>query len=191
KIIFSDVEFLKPSKYKFIVKEIVPKPQDPNIKYDLNPAYIDVDVVDTDGILKADVNYLNKTKFTNTFSRDSGRPVDADFKFNVILSGAQLSKGMFEFELRDRKGNTYKAKNEANGDIKFRVNFSNMDIGTHEFKAKQIIPAKAIQYMNYDKKEKTVRVDVSDNGRGGITINVSYLSDNTFYNNYKTSGRIW
>lgn len=191
KIIFSDIEFLKPSKYEFIVKEVIPKPQDANIKYDPDPAYIDVNVVDTDGKLEAEVAYLNKTKFTNIFSKDTGSSADADIKFNVILSGAQLSKEMFEFELKDGKGNTYTAKNEASGDIKFRINFRNIDIGMHEYKVRQIIPAKAIQYMNYDKKEKTVRVNVSDNGRGGLTIYVSCSPDNTFYNNYKTSGRIW
>ncbi len=184
---FSSIELTKPSKYQFIVREIVPNPQDPNIIYDLDPANINVDVSDNNGKLEAEVNYL-KRKFTNRYEEEKDK-IDADLEFNVILTGMQLSKDMFEFELRDSNGQVYKAKNKSDGKIVFNGLTFNKT-GQYNYTIKQIIPDSPIKYMNYDKDSKKVTVNVTGSS-GNLDIEVEYEPDNTFYNKYKFSGRIW
>ena len=189
-IIFSNVQFNKPSKYQFVVREVIPNPQDTNIIYDTVPAYISVDVYDNGGKLEADVNYENKETFVNRYQREESR-TEADLEFKVVLSGMQLSRNMFEFELIDSMGRTYLAKNNSKGDIYFEgINFNS--VGSFEYTVRQKKPDNPISHMNYDEDTKQVIIKVTrDSASGGYGIDVDYDPNNIFYNKYKVSGRIW
>jgi len=176
RVVFSPVEFTKIGTYKYMVREIVPTPANPNIIYDTR----------TGGYLTADVQYSNDKTFTNQFVYS---PIKTNIELKVVLSGMQMSTGMFNFELTDSNGNTYSAINQSDGKIRFAVEFTN--VGTRTFVARQIIPSDPMRYMTYDKQNIPITVKVTDNGNGKLVANIQSSSDMTFYNSYKVRGGIW
>lgn len=186
RVVFSPIEFTKVGTYNFKVREIVPMPANSNIIYDTKTVPIVVNVADAGGYLTADVKYSNDTTFTNQFAYS---PIKANIELKVVLSGMQLSTGMFKFELTDSNGKTYSAINQSDGKIRFPIDFTN--VGTYTFVARQIIPSEPMRYMTYDKQNIRITVNVTDNGSGKLVANIQSSSDMTFYNSYKVRGGIW
>lgn len=185
-VIFSPVEFTKPGTYEFSVRESVPMPADPNIVYDTKSVPITVNVADAGGYLTADVQYPADKVFRNQFVLS---PVKSNIELKVVLSGMQLSSGMFKFEMTDGSGRTYSAINQADGKIRFTADFKNA--GTYYFTVRQIIPSDPMRYMTYDKRNIPITVKVTVNSKGKLVTNVSSSSDMIFYNSYKIRGGIW
>lgn len=185
-VIFSPIEFTMPGTYEFLVREKVPMPVNPNIIYDTKAVPIKVHVADAGGYLTADVQYPGDRIFRNQFVLS---PVKSNIELKIILSGMQLSSGMFKFEMTDGSGKIYSAINQADGKIRFTVDFTNT--GTYNFTVRQIIPSDPMNYMTYDKRNIQITVNVTVNSYGKLVTNVHSSSDMIFYNSYKIRGGIW
>ena len=107
-----------------------------------------------------------------------------------VLTGMQLTAGLFEFELKDMEtGDVQKSVNRADGIVSFLESYD--EPGEHTYQIREIEPSDPIPYMNYDSKTITVTVRAEDDGSGNLVTTVEYPADITFYNTYKIRGGIW
>lgn len=187
KISFSPLTFTKEGTYTYLIRESVPIPADPNITYDLKTVTAKVQVTDINGRLKAEASYWPDQVFQNRFSY---QPESAAIEVKTVLTGMQLTTGLFEFELKDlESGDIQKSENRADGIVSFLVSYD--EPGEHTYQVREVKPADPVQYMNYDSKELTVTVLVKDDGTGNLVTTVEYPAGKTFYNTYKIRGGIW
>ena len=187
KIQFSPLTFTKDGVYTYAIRESVPIPANPNIIYDMKIITAKITVEDQDGVLSANVQYSSDTTFYNEFSYSSS---DATIKLKKVLTGMQLTAGMFKFELTDQDtGSTKTASNQADGTISFNLSYSAP--GTHTYTIREVKPQSLNKYMTYDTKAIEVTVQVIDDGSGGLATKVIYPADSNFYNSYKVRGGIW
>lgn len=186
-ITFAPLEFTRAGTYNYFIRESVPLPADRHITYDLKTVTATIEVTDDNGILKAVVSYSPDNTFTNVFSY---YPASATIQLKKILTGMQLTNGMFEFELKDLSdGTTVKTTNLANGDILFDKNYP--DPGIYQYQVREVRPDDSMKYMTYDSKVITVTVSVSDDGTGDLIPTVTYSETPEFYNSYQVRGGIW
>ncbi len=187
KIHFSPLTFTKEGTYTYLIRESVPIPANPNITYDLKTITAKVQVTDSNGKLQAEVSYWPDQNFKNVFVY---KPESATIEVKKVLTGMQLTAGLFEFELKDMDtGDVQKSDNMADGTVSFLISYD--EPGEHTYQIREIKPADPIQYMNYDSKVITVTVRVEDDGTGNLEISVDYPADPAFYNSYKIRGGIW
>jgi pilin isopeptide linkage protein len=186
-ITFSPLKFIKAGTYTYFIRESVPLPADSHITYDLKTVTAVIEVTDNHGILEAEGHYTPENKFVNLFSYS---PTETTIQMKKILTGMQLTTGMFTFELKDLStGTTVSTGNLSNGDILFYKTYS--EPGSYQYQVQEVIPYEPMKYMNYDDKIITVTVTVSDDGTGNLVASVSYSEDPEFFNSYKVQGRIW
>ena len=187
KISFSPLTFTKQGTYTYLIRESVPIPADPNITYDLKTITAKVLVTDSDGRLKAEVSYWPDQVFKNSFTYQTE---SATIEVKKVLTGMQLTAGLFEFELKDMDtGDVQKSENRADGIVGFIKTYE--EPGEHTYQIREIKPSEPILYMNYDSKIITVTVLVQDDGTGNLVTTVEYPDDKTFYNSYQIRGGIW
>lgn len=187
KISFSPLTFTKEGTYTYLIRESVPIPADPNIAYDLKTITAKVLVTDNNGKLKAEVSYWPDQVFKNSFTYQTE---SATIEVKKVLTGMQLTSGLFEFELKNMEtGDIQKAVNRADGTVSFMESFD--EPGEYTYQIREIKPSDPIPYMNYDSKTITVTVQVEDDGTGNLVTTVEYPDDTTFYNTYKIRGGIW
>ena len=187
KISFSPLTFTREGIYYYMIREVVPVPADPNITYDLRTLTAQVKVTDAQGKLEASVSYSPEAVFKNTFSYP---PKSADIQLKKVLTGMQLTAGMFDFELKDMEsGEVYKAKNQSDGTISFLMTYDTP--GEYTYQVRELKPSTPIQHMTYDTSVLTVTVLVEDDGTGNLVTTVNYPSSINFYNSYKVRGGIW
>lgn len=187
KIHFSPLTFTKEGTYTYLIRESVPVPANPNITYDLKTITAKVLVTDRSGKLQAEVSYWPDQVFKNVFKYS---PESATIELKKVLTGMQLTSGMFEFELKDMEtGDVEKSENRADGTVSFLVSYD--EPGEHTYQIREIKPASPIKHMTYDSSVITVTVQVEDDGTGNLVTTVLYPSDTTFYNTYKIRGGIW
>lgn len=189
---FSPVTFTRAGVYRYTIKESIPGQCNPNIRYDYTIVQARITVTDEDGILSADVQY---TPEAATFHNEYVYPESsATIEVTKVLTGMQLTAGMFEFELDgDDIDEPITKTNQADGKIKYNLTFTSP--GEHTFTIKEIVPSTVsdeyIEYMNYDTKTITVHVEVADDGSGELNTTVTYEPDEFFYNSYQLRGGIW
>ncbi|MDW2796663.1 FctA domain-containing protein [Clostridium boliviensis] len=187
KISFSTLTFTKEGTYTYLIRESVPIPADPNITYDLKTITAKVLVTDSGGKLKAEVSYWPDQVFKNSFTYQTE---SAAIEVKKVLTGMQLTAGLFEFELKDMEtGDVQKSVNKADGTVSFLKSYD--EPGEHTYQIREIEPSDPIPYMNYDGKTITVTVRAEDDGSGNLVTTVEYPADITFYNTYKIRGGIW
>lgn len=187
KIPFSPLTFTKEGTYTYLIRESVPIPANPNITYDLKTITAKVQVTDSGGRLQTEVSYWPDRVFKNIFVY---QPEAATIEVKTVLTGMQLTAGLFEFELKDMEtGDVQKSENMADGTVSFLVSYD--EPGEHTYQIREIKPDDPIQHMNYDSKVITVTVLVEDDGTGNLVTTVEYSADTTFYNTYKIRGGIW
>ncbi|MGC6174251.1 Spy0128 family protein [Lacrimispora sp. 38-1] len=187
KISFSPLTFTKEGTYTYLIRESVPIPADPNITYDLKTVTAKVVVTDNSGKLKAEVSYWPDQVFKNSFTYQTE---SATIEVKKVVTGMQLTAGLFEFELKDMEtGDVQKTENKADGTVSFMESYDQP--GEHTYQIREIKPSDPIPYMNYDSKTINVTVLVEDDGTGNLVTTVEYPDDKTFYNTYKIRGGIW
>ena len=187
KIIFPPIEFIKAGKYNYKIFEVVPLPANPNMIYDTSIINVSVDVVDKGGYLYANVNYPSDTTFVNEYKY---KAIDAGIEAEVVLTGMQLSTGLFNFEMEDQDTNQkYKACNFSDGKITFNCRFTT--VGEHNFIVRQIIPDKPMKNLIYDEEPIHLNVKIIDKGNGVIEPVIKTGGKDRFYNAYKVLGEIW
>ncbi|MEY8353963.1 FctA domain-containing protein [Lachnospiraceae bacterium 54-53] len=187
KIAFSPLTFTKEGTYTYLIRETVPVPADPNITYDLRTITAQVQVTDSGGKLQASVSYWPEAVFKNVFTYP---PQSADIEVKKVLTGMQLTAGMFEFELKDMDtGEVETARNRADGTVSFLMTYD--EPGEYTYQVREMLPSDPIQHMTYDSSVLTVTVLVEDDGTGNLVTTVIYPPSTTFYNSYKVRGGIW
>lgn len=186
-ITFSPLKFTKAGTYTYFIRESVPLPADSHITYDLKTVTAVIEVSDNNGVLEAEVHYTPDNEFVNLFSYS---PAEATIQMKKVLTGMQLTTGMFKFELKDLStGATSTTSNLSNGDILFHQTYD--EPGTYQYQVREVIPDEPMKYMTYDDKVITVTVTVSDDGSGDLVASAAYSESPEFYNSYKVHGRIW
>lgn len=187
KIQFSPLTFTRAGVYTYTIRESVPIPANPNIVYDLKIITANITVTDEDGVLTANVEYTPDATFRNEYVYS---PLSATIELKKVLTGMQLTTGMFRFELKDQNtGKTITETNQADGTISFNLTYTTP--GTHTYIIREVIPSSPNKYMTYDTKTIQVKVQVEDDGSGRLITTVTYPADPTFYNSYKVRGGIW
>ena len=120
--------------------------------------------------------------------------VKATNKYNVngsvalqakkVLRGKELTSGQFTFELRDATGKVIDTvKNDGNGDVYFNA-IPLTQAGVSNYRIREVRGSE--NGITYDTHEEDVRVDVTDDGRGTLTPQVTYDADGAVFTNSYT-----
>ena len=202
---FGNIVYEKAGTYKYTVSEVVPQDKNPGITYDTQSSDITVTVTDKDstgstGQLVANVTYISKKEFKNTYGTGTvaydaeaglkivknmtGRAIKADdFVFTMTgkddASKARLNDGQpLEFKTKGAAldGNTATETIDALTNLEF----TNKDAGkTYTYIVKETIPEGAVDNkldgVTYDSNEYEVQFVVTEDGKG--TLNVETLVD--------------
>jgi pilin isopeptide linkage protein/LPXTG-motif cell wall-anchored protein len=120
--------------------------------------------------------------------------VKATNKYNVngsvalqakkVLRGKELTSGQFTFELLDSTGKVLDTvKNDGSGDVYFNA-LPLSRAGVFNYKIREVRGSE--NGITYDTHEETVRVNVTDDGRGTLTPQVTYDADGAVFTNSYT-----
>ena len=188
---FEDLEFNKADTYHYTIVEKNAGTTDKGITYSNKTIEVTIKVVDNGkGALEATVTYDNNDRtFENTYKAENAKAV---LEVDKKLSNRNLEANMFEFTLTDQVGNVEKAKNGADGKVKFsELTFD--EAGTYTYTIKEVKAGTTENGITYDAKTVTAKVTVTDDGQGKLHAAVEYSSDGTansttFNNVYTPAG---
>lgn len=155
---FNAIEYSEAGEYKYTVNEVIPKDADKvaGITYDETVLNVTVSVkMDEDlGELKAEVKYPeNGLVFTNEFE------TSAVIEGSKTLTGMDLEKDQFTFQLLEGKNVVGETTNDANGKIAFDP-ISYKKEGTHKYTIVEVIPENTGK-VKYDESKFDVTVEVA------------------------------
>ena len=101
-----------------------------------------------------------------------------------MLRGKELTSGQFTFELRDATGKVIDTvKNDGKGDVYFNA-IPLTQAGVSNYRIREVRGSE--NGITYDTHEEDVRVDVTDDGRGTLTPQVTYDADGAVFTNSYT-----
>ncbi|MGT2847369.1 Spy0128 family protein, partial [Streptococcus massiliensis] len=172
---FEDLEFNKADTYHYTIVEKNAGTTDKGITYSNKTIEVTIKVVDNGkGALEATVTYDNNdSTFENTYKAENAKAV---LEVDKKLSNRNLEADMFEFTLTDQVGNVEKAKNGADGKVKFsKLTFD--EVGTYTYTIKEVKAGTTENGITYDAKTVTAKVTVTDDGQGKLHATVEYSSD--------------
>ena len=172
---FEDLEFNKADTYYYTIVEKNAGTTDKGITYSNKTIEVTIKVVDNGkGALEATVTYDNNdSTFENTYKAENTKAV---LEVDKKLSNRNLEADMFEFTLTDQVGNVEKAKNGADGKVKFsELTFD--EAGTYTYTIKEVKAGTTENGITYDAKTVTATVTVTDDGQGKLHKTVEYRSD--------------
>ena len=154
--------------------------------YDSKTVTVTVEVTDNgDGTLSTNVTYNPEdTVFTNTYRAEG----TATIEVSKVLDGRTLENGQFSFTLTDETGTPVETvQNDADGKVSFStITFNQYEVGTHTYTIREV-RGRARGYT-YDTKTITATVEVTDNGNGTLSTDVTYSPDGVFNNTYRANG---
>ncbi|EGL90299.1 Cna protein B-type domain protein, partial [Streptococcus oralis SK255] len=174
---FEDLEFNKADTYHYTIVEKNAGTTDKGITYSNKTIEVTIKVIDNGkGALEATVTYDNNdSTFENTYKAENTKAV---LEVDKKLSNRNLEADMFEFTLTDQVGNVEKAKNGADGKVKFsELTFD--EAGTYTYTIKEVKAGTTENGITYDAKTITAKVTVTDDGQGKLHATVEYSSDGT------------
>ncbi|MCY7094232.1 Cna B-type domain-containing protein, partial [Streptococcus oralis] len=174
---FEDLEFNKAATYHYTIVEKNAGTTDKGITYSNKTIEVTIKVVDNGkGALEATVTYDNNdSTFENTYKAKNAKEV---LEVDKKLTNRNLEADMFEFTLTDQVGNVEKAKNGADGKVKFsELTFD--EAGTYTYTIKEVKAGTTENGITYDAKTITAKVTVTDDGQGKLHATVEYSSDGT------------
>ena len=184
---FAELTFDKAGSYKYHIVEKKANTTEKGVTYDANPVGVTVTVTaDAKGKLSAAVAYENDDKtFENTYAP---KKTSAPFEVTKVLTGRTLKADEFEFVLKnDTDGSeVQKVKNTADGKITFAP-IEYTKAGTYKYTIVETNAGQTIDGVTYDSLEVKVTVEVTDDGEGNLTANVTYPADKEFNNSYGAS----
>ena len=172
---FEDLEFNKADTYHYTIVEKNAGTTDKGITYSNKTIEVTIKVVDNGkGALEATVTYDNNdSTFENTYKAKNAKEV---LEVDKKLTNRNLEADMFEFTLTDQDGNVEKAKNGADGKVKFsELTFD--EAGTYTYTIKEVKAGTTENGITYDSKTITAKVTVTDDGQGKLHTKVEYSSD--------------
>ncbi len=184
---FAELTFDKAGSYKYHIVEKKANTTEKGVTYDANPVGVTVTVTaDAKGKLSAAVAYENDDKtFENTYAP---KKTSAPIEVTKVLTGRTLKADEFEFVLKnDADGSeVQKVKNTADGKVKFSpIDYT--AAGTYKYTIVETNAGQTIDGVTYDSLEVKVTVEVTDDGEGKLTANVTYPADKEFNNSYGAS----
>lgn len=158
---------------------------DKSITYDTNRYTVTVTVTD-DGSGKLNASVAYKDGVVPTFVNEyKALPANATIQAKKVLSGKTLSAGDFTFELEDEDGVKVTAKNLADGQITFSVDYDKAGVYTYTLREK----AGSAKGVIYDTAAYEITVTVTDDLQGNLEAEVTYGTadgkEPVFYNTYK------
>ena len=129
----------------------------------------------------------NPFKFTNTYSVDSVTASITDqVKVTKKLTGRDLTKGEFKFELLDADGNAVATgTNDADGKVELG-SLTYTKPGEYHYTLREVNGGKTIDNVTYDSATYSVVAKVADDGKGklGVDFLIGDLDGLTFSNTY-------
>ena len=184
---FAELTFDKAGTYNYHIVEKKANTTEKGVTYDANPVGVTVTVTaDAEGKLSAAVAYENDDKtFENTYAAEK---TSAPIEVTKVLTGRILKADEFEFVLKnDADGSeVQKVKNTADGKVKFSP-IEYTAAGTYKYTIVETNAGQTIDGVTYDSLEVKVTVEVTDDGEGNLTANVTYPADKEFNNSYGAS----
>lgn len=184
---FAELTFDKAGTYNYHIVEKKANTTEKGVTYDANPVGVTVTVsADAEGKLSAAVAYENDDKtFENTYAAEK---TSAPIEVTKALSGRTLKADEFEFVLKnDADGSELqKVKNTADGKVAFAP-IEYTKAGTYKYTIVETNAGQTIDGVTYDSLEVKVTVEVTDDGEGNLTANVTYPADKEFNNSYGAS----
>ncbi|EFM31133.1 Spy0128 family protein, partial [Streptococcus mitis] len=184
---FAELTFDKAGSYKYHIVEKKANTTEKGVTYDANPVGVTVTVTaDAEGKLSAAVAYENDDKtFENTYAAEK---TSAPIEVTKVLTGRTLKADEFEFVLKnDADGSeVQKVKNTADGKVAFAP-IEYTAAGTYKYTIVETNAGQTIDGVTYDSLEVKVTVEVTDDGEGNLTANVTYPADKEFNNSYGAS----
>ncbi|MBZ2156281.1 Spy0128 family protein [Streptococcus anginosus] len=188
KVQFKELEYTKAGTYHYTISE---KAGDvPGVEYEPNLISATVTVEDKGGKLEVTkVTYSKageETKDPTFINRYTPGKTFARLEVNKILTGRQLQKDEFEFELTGKEDHIHQTKkNTAAGKVQFdTVEYTKAGEYHYTIKEKN----NGLGGITYDSKEIKVTVKVTDDGKGKLNSEIFYENDDqTFKNTYSVT----
>ena len=180
-ISFDYIEYTMPGTYVYEVYEAVPDETN-GVEYDQSIEVVTVKVVDDgNGQLSLTVTYGGDKTFENTYNAEGSFTPEVTKR----LEGKDLKDGQFTFTMVGPDGQTYTAKNDAEGKVVFEaLDFDLNDAGqTYEYTITEVNDGQA--NIKYDEHAETLTVTIKDNGDGTLQISDEYSGKATFTNKYE------
>ena len=180
-ITFSYIEYNMPGTYVYEVYEAVPEETN-GVEYDQSIEVVTVKVTDDgNGQLSLTVTYGGDKTFENTYNAEGSFTPEVTKR----LEGKDLKDGQFTFTMVGPDGQTYTAKNDAEGKVVFEaLDFDLNDAGqTYEYTITEVNDGQA--NIKYDEHAETLTVTIKDNGDGTLQISGDYSGKATFTNKYE------
>ncbi|WP_151620162.1 Spy0128 family protein [Streptococcus intermedius] len=188
KVQFDSIEYDKAGTYNYTITEKAGNV--PGVVYEPNLISATVTVEDKGGKLEVtEVTYSKTGKKTDnpTFvNQYTPGKTFARLEVNKILTGRQLQKDEFEFELKEdgKAGVLQTAKNGVDGKVTFKE-IEYKKAGNYHY----TITEKKGQLggITYDTKEVKATVKITDNGKGQLHSEIFYDNNDTTFNNKYSS----
>ncbi|MEE0846707.1 MAG: FctA domain-containing protein [Streptococcus anginosus] len=191
KVQFKDIEYTKAGTYEYTISE---KAGDvPGVEYEPNLISATVTVEDKGGKLEVTkVTYSKagkETKDPTFINQYTPGKTFARLEVNKILTGRQLQKDEFEFELKeDGKSDVLQtAKNDAQGKVQFQaINYDKAGEYHYTITEKN----NGLTGVTYDSSKVKVTVKVTDDGKGKLSTTATYDGGKTTFKNTFTPKEI-
>ena len=185
---FAELTFDQEGEYTYRIVEKKANTTEKGVTYAANPveAKVTVKADATSGNLVATVTYeADDNKFENTYAAEK---TPALIEVTKALTGRTLKADEFEFVLKnDADGSeVQKVKNTADGKVAFAT-LEYTKAGTYKYTIVETNAGQTIDGVTYDSLEVKVIVEVTDDGEGNLTANVTYPADKEFNNSYGAS----
>ncbi len=186
KVQFKELKYTKAGIYHYTISE---KAGDvPGVEYEPNLISATVTVEDKGGKLEVTkVTYSKageETKHPTFENRYTPGKTFARLEVNKVLTGRQLQKDEFEFELTGKEDHIHQTKkNTATGKIQFDT-IEYDKAGEYHYTIKE--KNNGLGGITYDTKEVKATVKVTDNGKGQLHSEIIYENDDTTFNNTYT-----
>lgn len=182
-----DLTYDKPGEHEYVVSEVVPG-ETRGVSFDTHEAVAHVSVSDNGaGALVANVTYPGgDVSFKNTYATEG---TSARIVAVKRLEGATLADGQFTFQLSDAETGTVlqNATNAADGSVTFALGYGAADAGkTFTYKVSERNDGQA--GVTYDGSSYTVKVEVTDDGKGHLSAKASTDDYLVFTNRYDAGG---
>ena len=159
----------------------------PGVANDTSVKTISIKVADDGNGKLAATPEGNPFKFTNTYSADSvTASVTDQVKVTKKLTGRDLTKGEFKFELLDADGKTVATgTNDADGKVELdSIKYTKP--GEYHYTLREVNGGKTIDNVTYDSATYSVVAKVTDDGKGKLEVSfqIGSLDALTFSNTY-------
>ncbi|WP_270738066.1 Spy0128 family protein [Streptococcus anginosus] len=188
KVQFKELKYTKAGTYHYTISE---KAGDvPGVEYEPNLISATVTVEDKGGKLEVTkVTYSKageETKHPTFENRYTPGKTFARLEVNKVLTGRQLQKDEFEFELTGKEDHIHQTKkNTAAGKVQFNT-VEYTKAGEYHYTIKE--KNNGLGGITYDPKEIKVTVKVTDDGKGKLNSEIFYENDDqTFKNTYSAT----